>query len=229
MQLSPQEVESRNLSDDRLEVAARDFQRDGFVVLENALPPDRMQRALALCESTAQRRNRIRCPVPYELLGRWPLKGLVRGGPAWRHLQQLLADEATTRDFCWFRICPPGGMSIERVHRDRVKAADDELPPLSISIDVMLTDFTEQNGATEIWPGSQLTYETNYDQIRRAAEAISKTTPRQITAPAGSIVLRDQRAWHRGGLNTTATSRCMFSAPGWRVKLEALGQGSTIK
>ena len=33
----------------------------------------------------------------------------------------------------------------------------------------------------------------------------------QVTAPAGSIVIRDMRTWHRGMANTTDTLRTMLS------------------
>lgn len=189
------------------------FRNGGYVVLENILSVDRTAEALRLCECTSRRRNRVLVPVPYELLHRWPLKGIVRESIVWELLIQILGDSPFTEDFCWFRISPPGGSSIDRIHRD-CRTQEGTLP--SVSVDLMLTDFTAENGATEIWAGSQLTFDVDPAVAENIEEHLSPN-PDRIIGSAGSVILRDQRAWHRGGFNRTDMPRCMFSSIGWRA------------
>jgi len=202
------------LGDETTDAIARRFLLDGFVVLPNTITPDATREALNLCERTAARRNRVRAPVPYELLHRSPLNEIARSKQAQAMLVRLLGEHYATQDICWFRISPPGGSAIDRIHRDR--PACDGLP-LSVSVDAMLTDFTEQNGATQIWSGTQHSRAGEPRAANEdAARFLTATPPTAIVGTAGSIVLRDERAWHRAGVNRTAVNRCMFSSPGWR-------------
>jgi ectoine hydroxylase-related dioxygenase (phytanoyl-CoA dioxygenase family) len=62
----------------------------------------------------------------------------------------------------------------------------------------MLDDFTVENGATRIIPGShKLNRQPNY----LAGEGNAAAEP--VCAPAGSVMLFDGRLWHQTGENTT--------------------------
>jgi len=150
--------------------------------------------------------------VPYELLNRAPLNRVVGAPPVRALLVHLLGERCATEEICWFRISPPGGSAIARIHRDSRASG-----PLSISVDAMLTEFTEQNGATELWAGTQHAPDRSQnesDEARRLADI----RPSTIAGPAGTVVLRDERAWHRAGTNRTSANRCMFSSPGWKSR-----------
>lgn len=60
----------------------------------------------------------------------------------------------------------------------------------------MLDDFTLENGATWVLPGSQ----TRLDQPS-PEEFYAKA--KRVVAPAGSVMFFDARLWHAGGNNTT--------------------------
>ncbi len=114
---------------------------------------------------------------------------------------------------CWIRSCPPGGRA-QRVHRDRhVLAAHGARADAGprFSLDILLTDFTEENGATEVWPGSHRIVDRDALEASRTAERAALRPSTRIVAPAGSIVARDLRAWHRAMPNLTATPRLMLS------------------
>jgi hypothetical protein len=69
--------------------------------------------------------------------------------------------------------------------------------PMGIQSAWCVSDFTEESGATMIWPGSHLSGEAPY--------ADSTTVPpgsKYAEAPAGSVVLWDSALWHTGGINT---------------------------
>ena len=96
------------------------------------------------------------------------------------------------------------------------------LPPILIVVNIALDDFKIENGATEIWPGSHFLVDGEKDESltlkipsERSLEQISK----QLIMPAGSILIRDMRTWHRGMPNRTEQSRTMLSIVYYRQYL----------
>lgn len=74
---------------------------------------------------------------------------------------------------------------------------------LAISTIWALEAFTEENGATELIPGSHRWGGEHPDD--RPHEA------RKAVMPAGSVVIFDAALWHRGGRNTTTGTRLGLS------------------
>jgi hypothetical protein len=71
-------------------------------------------------------------------------------------------------------------------------------PPIySLALNVPLVDVDEDNGPLEWFPGA--------DRPEPDVE------PRRFTAPAGTILLRDTRVWHRGSPNVGAGPRPMLA------------------
>ncbi|MEZ5412428.1 MAG: phytanoyl-CoA dioxygenase family protein [Acidimicrobiales bacterium] len=83
-------------------------------------------------------------------------------------------------------------------------------PPYSIALNVPLVDVDEANGPLELFPGPH--------QPDPAAE------PLRCTLPAGGILLRDARVWHRGSPNVGAAPRPMlallYTRPWYRFVLD---------
>jgi ectoine hydroxylase-related dioxygenase (phytanoyl-CoA dioxygenase family) len=77
-------------------------------------------------------------------------------------------------------------------------------PMISLSTIAAVDDFTAENGATEVLPGSHLWGE---DWRTRAAA----TTPVQVEMPAGACVVFSGTLVHRGGANRAAAPRLAFS------------------
>jgi ectoine hydroxylase-related dioxygenase (phytanoyl-CoA dioxygenase family) len=69
----------------------------------------------------------------------------------------------------------------------------------------VLDDFTEENGATRIVPGSHKSGRWPTDDLERATDE----HPDQIiaAAPAGSVIIFNAHVWHGGTLNRTAQRR----------------------
>ena len=88
--------------------------------------------------------------------------------------------------------------------------------PLQLSADILLTEFTSENGATQIWPGTQYTMEEDAEEHKSIGERAEKEPVVYITGPAGSVSIRDQRAWHRSGVNRTQQDRMLLSMGHWR-------------
>jgi ectoine hydroxylase-related dioxygenase (phytanoyl-CoA dioxygenase family) len=94
---------------------------------------------------------------------------------------------------------PPGASNYsERIHVDCPRL----IPGYETNAGVMmlLDDFTAENGATWVLPGSQHTREPP------SAEYFFANS-RRIVAPAGSAVYLNPRVWHAGGKNQTSRWR----------------------
>jgi ectoine hydroxylase-related dioxygenase (phytanoyl-CoA dioxygenase family) len=160
------------------------------------------------------RKRRLRTRLPIELHRRSPFLLLLR---AVDRSAQVLPAPAVPRRWVasesWIRSAPPGGRA-QRVHRDRHVLAGDgaawDARP-RFSLDVLLTDFTEENGATEVWPGSHRIVDRDAVEASRAEERAALRPSVRIAASAGSIVARDLGAWHRATANRTSTPRLMLS------------------
>jgi len=87
---------------------------------------------------------------------------------------------------------------VGRVHRD-LRSFSGDLP-LMAQLLVMLDDFTEENGATYLLPGSHRLAQAPRDEdfFRDAIRAI---------APAGSIVAFNSNLWHAAGPNRSSAPR----------------------
>ena len=101
-------------------------------------------------------------------------------------------------------------------------------PAYGVVVNVPVVDATPANGSTELWPGTHLdtTRAINDDtraindsdiklppavERRRHAEC----NPLQPIVPAGSVLLRDIRLWHRGMPNCTDQPRPMIAMIHW--------------
>jgi ectoine hydroxylase-related dioxygenase (phytanoyl-CoA dioxygenase family) len=84
-------------------------------------------------------------------------------------------------------------------------------------VNVPVVDMTPDSGSTEIWPGTHLDTTRSLDEgdIKIAPEdearRRSEVEPLQPHVPAGGVVIRDMRLWHRGMPNHTDTARPMIA------------------
>jgi len=104
-----------------------------------------------------------------------------------------------------YRIGSATAIEIMPGEGDQVLHRDDDFYPVrvpgiewQISAMVALTDFTAENGATRVVPGSQ---------DMRAIEGITEDQIVQAAMPRGSILFYLGRAVHGGGRNNTGTPR----------------------
>ena len=90
-------------------------------------------------------------------------------------------------------------------------------PAFGLVITVPVVDMSPQNGSTELWPGTHhdTTQFVDEEDIKIIAEDEERwrahMEPIQPTVPAGGIVIRDIRLWHRGMPNHTDTPRPMIA------------------
>jgi ectoine hydroxylase-related dioxygenase (phytanoyl-CoA dioxygenase family) len=92
-------------------------------------------------------------------------------------------------------IAGPGGAQMV-LHSDQGYAPRDIDKPLAMNVMWMLVDFTEENGATRLVPGShRWTSEPPRDDVPETVPGVG---------PAGTALVFDGRVWHGTGANTSA-------------------------
>jgi len=102
------------------------------------------------------------------------------------------------------------------------------LPAYGVVLNVPLVDFTEENGPLELWPGGTHLMPGPLDIQRLAAEMKSA----RLLPRAGSVVLRDLRAWHRGTPNRSDAARpnlaLVYTRPWYRFEQKPIEIPSAV-
>jgi hypothetical protein len=143
------------------------------------------------------------------------ITGLPQHSSAWVELlcdprYQAMGDRYLGANEYWLNtgqlICIGPGESEQLMHRDELNwphaARESEITVTAI---FALTDFSEENGATVIAPGS--------NHWEGALPPVPPGSTCQATMPAGSALLYSGKVIHGGGANVTADT--------WRVGLHA--------
>jgi ectoine hydroxylase-related dioxygenase (phytanoyl-CoA dioxygenase family) len=194
-----------------LETELEQFERDGFVILDSVLD------AAALAELTA-------ALAPYEAnrpMGRTAFEGqksqrvyslASKGEPFLRlaeHprvmalVERLLMPNFLLSTLQSIRLHP--GEQAQAWHADDFFYLMPRPHRLSLAVSVIwaIEDFTEDNGATEVIPGSHRWEKEHPDD--REHDII------QAVMPAGSAIVFDAALWHRGGANESSATRLAIS------------------
>jgi ectoine hydroxylase-related dioxygenase (phytanoyl-CoA dioxygenase family) len=194
---------------DDLTAAKADLAEHGYCLLEGALPPERVsqirQRLLDLAAAE------IEDGTDYVYEGGanqriWTLlnKGdyfveLALDSTIAEFMEHLLGSDFLLSNID-ANIAGPGGKPMF-LHADQSFVPTPWPPyPLVANVMWMLDDFTRDNGATRVTPGSHLSGEapelTIFDH---------HTVP--VCGPAGTAMIFDGRLWHQTGANVTADQR----------------------
>jgi len=134
-------------------------------------------------------------------------------------VERVLDRECLLSSFCSLVLGP--GEVAQPIHED-TQLIPLPRPHIPIVLNAIwaVSDFTHDNGATRIIPGShRLDHAPVYGQDYDAVTA---------TMPAGSVMLFDSALWHGGGANTSAGRRFAFSCAycwGWMRQQENLQLG----
>ena len=98
------------------------------------------------------------------------------------------------------RVVRPGE-DRQSLHADVPEQFHRHGAPVMMNTAWMLDDFTEENGATYIVPGS------HHSARRQPPEGLAVEFVHRAVAPAGSVLAFNGQCWHAGGENRTTHSR----------------------
>ena len=206
-------------------MSLQQLERDGWVVVPDALPPERVD-ALRVAMDQAQELQRpiqIRNGVGEGMEGTihhlvahdGEFLRFVEEMPAVDLLEAFLSSPVIINTF--------GGSTLRRgykpyvtnIHRD-VRTYSRETRVM-VQMLVMVDDFTRENGATHVLTGSHLRPERPADGefFEKADRAVGR---------AGSVMIFDSQVWHAAGANTTdAPRRCLtltFTRPSVKQQMD---------
>ena len=212
-----------------------DLRRQGYGVMRDIIPREKVDELRDSISATV--RLRTSKPMPQGYVG-----GLLRWNQQMaNHLihpeMMELCDAVLGRHSRISTIAgtvnepgvPAGGLHADWPHSPRDEAYMGEGSPNGLAHLVtfwMLSDFTPENGATTIIPGSHLRRGATTDRSRSGDTA--KGTIRQLVGSAGDVGLLDARTLHAIGANSSSEDRVAVIvryAPWW-LNLAPLRLGS---
>ena len=176
------------------------FDRDGYVVLKGLLDPDRLRRVEQATRGLLGPTGRnsfegFKTQRAYALLAKSrDLDSLAAHPQILGFLKARLHEEPLLSAFLAINIRPGEAEQIPH-HDDGFYNAPRPGPAQGLSVIWALDAFTEQNGATRVWPGSHLWAE--------GREPTPADVSAQAVMGAGDAIVFHGALWHAGGANTT--------------------------
>lgn len=211
MQLAKSEWRSRVGTTEFDGVMQRALRSDGFLILENALDPTllaELQVAFGkllddyIAANTANRGvNRFNTHLYLD--GVFANEELVANPIVLPLIHRLLGIDAACS---WAAADTPlPGSDYQVAHADGrplFRTHDLSLPLYALAVNFPLVDFTDENGPLEIWGNGTHLLSDIPPHIGAADRP-----PQRVTMPAGSMMVRDTRMWHRGSPNRSDHAR----------------------
>jgi ectoine hydroxylase-related dioxygenase (phytanoyl-CoA dioxygenase family) len=200
------------------EAHACDIEQQGYTIIPNAIPEEQRRAAIAAMEEVYERERAIaerfgeqtaNQKVARNVIGKHrSFETFYDNPPVVAVCRQVLGEDMILYDTTGRSLLPGGGREERHGFQIHVDRGDFTVTPfqggthLPLAINVLwaLVDFTEENGATVIWPGTHTSLEV---------PDAEKDTPGFVRAvmPAGSVVMWDAATWHASGRNESDHAR----------------------
>ena len=212
MQLSTDELKAKSIEPSTLDFAIQQIKINGYVVLESIISPDLISE-LGACfnqilehnvatKEANRGKNRYQMHLPFTEPFIHPQ--VVANPIALSIIDKFLGEDC----ICHYLggNTPLPGSEYQILQSDIHQLFPDSglvSAVYCIVLDIPLVDFRHDNGAMEIWPGGTHLIPNSTD-----IEKMSKVMhSEQVIMPAGSLLIRDARMWHRGTPNQSDTPR----------------------
>jgi len=244
MKLTPEEAQAGRLSDENLQLALRALRDVGLVVVESVFDEawvtefraaynERLEQHIASqggmegINKKSFGQNHIGMHLP--LVPPFSDPQVVANPIAVQIMSAALGDDLRCSFYHTNTAYP--GSKFQPIHRDFGPLFGTELdvptPVTHVVLNIPLTDFTVENGSTEVWPGTHLIVDKlasdgQPENLVARAEGLGSI---RTNIPAGSIVIRDLRLWHRGMPNNSQEIRTMLAlvySRGWTAVAKLL-------
>jgi ectoine hydroxylase-related dioxygenase (phytanoyl-CoA dioxygenase family) len=135
----------------------------------------------------------------WNLLSRDPVFADLAEHPSALHLLKTFMGWPILLSNISANITGPGGGEMV-LHADQIYMPEPWSGIQGMNVAWIVDDFTDENGATRIVPGSH-----KLNRMPTDAEQNSETVP--LEAPAGTMVVMEGRIWHKTGTNRTRDER----------------------
>lgn len=200
------------LNREALELAVQLVQMNGFVLFENVIPRERVDAireaffrtldAHRVGAPSNRGNNRYQMHLPFTQPFIDPL--LIEHPLALAVIDAILGETCHCHYFASDTALP--GSDYQAVHSDIHQLFPEtvlSLPAYNIVVNVPLIDVTLDRGPVEIWPGGTHLMPGHLNMKELAPTMHSQL----VTMPAGSLLIRDMRMWHRGTPNRSNEAR----------------------
>ena len=212
MNLSTEELETQELKPETLGTAIQSIRTNGYVLFEGVLPDEQVSDLHSsfidvLDKYTAENKpnrgpNRYQMHLPFREPFNDPL--VITNPFVIPLIDKLLGEDCVCHYFA--SDTPFPGSEHQKVHSDITQLFPESevaLPAYSIVLNIPLVEFREDNGALEIWPGG-----THLSPPGENLEEMAGKMHSELALmPAGSLLVRDMRMWHRGTPNRSEAPR----------------------
>jgi ectoine hydroxylase-related dioxygenase (phytanoyl-CoA dioxygenase family) len=229
MQVTAKELKAGELGADSRAKALRTFRDVGFVVLENAFDLDFIADVRAAYDVELEKYLASRGGMDglegktfgTNHIGFFPAlfapiaDARIAAHPIAVQLMKELLGPNLHCSFYHTNTAYPGS-GYQPIHRDTPPLffrheMNVPHPVTSLVLNVPLCDFTEENGSTEVWPGTHLIVDDGPEDGRELEERAAQLASVRTNIPVGSLILRDLRTWHRGVPNNADYPRTMLA------------------
>lgn len=223
--ISSSERSAEQLSAANLQRAVQAVLSDGYVILRDVVDLDHLDSLLPRMTADSKRliasqkwggAGRLpghlqQAPPP---LAPFVFRDIVANPFAVQVTHSILGEGVYNRFYNGNTNCP--GSQMQPLHADaaplwpNLRTAH---PPASLVVNVSLVDVTEDNGSTELWPGTHLLSLGGARRVDPETEAQRRVEvpPVRANTAKGSLIIRDARLWHRGMPNLSNQIRHMLA------------------
>lgn len=223
-------VLERNVAQDDIDVHIEELKLCGYTALDSGLSPDEIAVLSESFDDASERYNQFMTGLGYDLHALGEAE-VVRVLPRWNEvffkllftdrlhhlLRRVLGDYYIVNQVNGL-VNPAnlGSYSQARFHRDLPFRHLTLSRPIAINALFALDDFTIENGATWVIPGSHTI------EPFPSKEAVGRLG-KQVPVRAGTFIVLDAMTYHAGGVNSTPRNRRainhVFTIPAMRQQL----------
>lgn len=199
--------------------AINQLHSDGYCVIEDAISPDLVAELRAALDEIETEQGLKYASTSFEGYQTLRIYNLLARHPAFEriptHKNTLPIAESILGEGLLLSslsaIILGSGQAAQPIHSDtQMISLPRPHPPIALNCMWALSDFTEENGATRIVPGSHKNdHAPDYDGEHESIPA---------EMPAGSVMFFDGSVWHGGGANRTDERRygvANYYCAGW--------------
>ncbi len=222
--MTPVELAQAQMSDEHLAQAVSVMHTDGYVVLADVIDHAHLDSLYERMDADSQILiNGHKWGGAGEIVGHlqqgpppfapYVFRDIVANPFAIQVTKAILGEGAYNRFYNGNANCP--GSGTQPLHPDTPHLwpnMSTAHPTASLVVNVSLVDVSEENGATELWPGTHM-LPVNRGPISADMEAQRRAfaPPVRANACKGSLLMRDMRLWHRGVPNHSNQIRHMIA------------------